>query len=259
VTTTQRQLRGGGRFEVTVVGDVVTKRGDARSLAREAAGLRKVAGLDLVPAIVASRRGALSSQYLRGRTRMLKRISDDHAHELGHALRRLHESHRSASGGLPHWPGPARSLTAYRQRRSLDTLAAAGPADSLARRVVAALPPTDTSPTDQPFRMLHGDLAGANIVWTPSPRFVDLEFWRMGDPAEDLAYLIEVNGIPQTRAHSILDGYGVPDMADRVEAWRALCALDAGIWYRTTAQAAPTVGLIVRAAALTSQITPLPA
>ena len=34
-------------------------------------------------------------------------------------------------------------------------------------------------------------------MWGPEgPALVDWEFWRMGDPAEDLAYLAEVNRLP---------------------------------------------------------------
>ena len=40
--------------------------------------------------------------------------------------------------------------------------------------------------------MLHDDLVHQNIVWGPNgePRFIDLEDTRIGDPAEELAYIV---------------------------------------------------------------------
>ncbi len=81
--------------------------------------------------------------------------------------------------------------------------------------------------------MLHGDLVDANVVWgADGPALVDWEFSRMGDPAEDLAYLVEVNGLPDAVAGAVLEGYALPGMAARMEVWRALAAADAGAWYR---------------------------
>jgi aminoglycoside phosphotransferase (APT) family kinase protein len=61
---------------------------------------------------------------------------------------------------------------------------------------------------------------------------IDWEFHRMGDPAEDLAYLAELNALPDAVLAEVLDGYGAPDLVDRVEGWRGLAAADAGGWFR---------------------------
>src|SRR5262249_60691413 len=75
-----------------------------------------------------------------------------------------------------------------------------------------------------------GDLVLANVVWGPAPRLVDWEFWRLGDPAEDLAYAIEVNDLGADLATALLAGYADAAVAERVEGWRALGAVDAGLW-----------------------------
>jgi hypothetical protein len=53
----------------------------------------------------------------------------------------------------------------------------------------------------------------------------------MGDPAEDLAYLAELNALPPDVQERVLEGYALPGMAPRVAAWRGLVAADAGGWY----------------------------
>jgi aminoglycoside phosphotransferase (APT) family kinase protein len=248
VRQTVNQFKGGGRFDLTVASGVVTKRGDVPSLAREALGLRRAAGLGIAPRLVAAQRGVIVTEFLDGTERALDTMGPPEAHELGSMVRRLHDSRRTATGGRPRWPSRARSLTSYRRLRASDALAAAGPDRRLAERIIAALPPLRATSARQPFRLLHGDLVAANIIWTPAPRLVDFEFWRMGDPAEDLAYLIELNALPPGVVSAVLDGYADARVAERIDSWRALCALDAGLWYRNAAQPERATALIERAA-----------
>jgi aminoglycoside phosphotransferase (APT) family kinase protein len=229
-------VSGGGRFELRALPGtpgVMVKLGSRESLAREAAGLRRVAGRRVAPALVEAAEGLLKSELLEGRPRRLERLEAGDLRALGALVRRVHEIARRASGGLPAWRSPARTLRSYRSRRAGDAAALAGPARaSLAATVIEGLPELPGSENARPFRLLHGDLVGENVVWTPQgPRLVDWEFWRMGDPAEDLAYLAETNALPARALDAVLHGYGEPGMDRRVDAWRALVALDAGAWY----------------------------
>jgi aminoglycoside phosphotransferase (APT) family kinase protein len=215
----------------------VIKRGDPSALAREARALRHVAGRTVAPELVSSRPGHLVTQFLPGRTRPLSRLNPGDAAALGATLRRVHETRRTASGGLASWPWRARSLAAYRRGRIAD-LQRAAPAHLRALASTIGDRSTNgvrhlllTSPYPRPFRLLHGDLTAQNIVWVPAPRLVDWEFWRMGDPAEDLAYLFVVNDLPAGVEAEVLAGYGEPATAERIELWRDVCALDAGFWY----------------------------
>ena len=70
----------------------------------------------------------------------------------------------------------------------------------------------------------------------------------MGDPAEDLAYLAEVNAMPEPVFARVLDAYGDHVVANRVDGWRTLCALDAGLWYRDAGVDAAARRLLGRAA-----------
>ena len=60
----------------------------------------------------------------------------------------------------------------------------------------------------------------ANVVWGPDPHLVDWEFWRYGDPAEDLAYLAEANGLDDAALAAVAGGHGDPAAAGRIEGWR---------------------------------------
>lgn len=251
MTDVERPLRGGGRFTVSAVDGPpgrVTKRGPAGPLAREARALRLVAGLGVAPQLVRSEPGAIVTNLVDGAERPLDRLRPADAHALGRTLRAVHESRRTATGWLPGWRSRASSLDAYRRRRAGDARAAAGIDAVLAERVVEALPPLPGGADARPFRLLHGDLVSSNVLWTPEPRLVDWEFWRMGDPAEDLAYLAEVNAMPEPVFARVLDAYGDHVVANRVDGWRALCALDAGLWYRDAGVDAAARRLLGRAA-----------
>ena len=237
-------LRGGGRFAVRALPgspSVVEKRGDPSALTREAAALRRLAGSDVAPVLVSVEGGVLRSHLLPGRPCAAPDLDARDLRALGVLLRRVHDTAHQSTGRLPAWASPARTLRAYRRRRLADAVALGGPHPG----TLPELPPTDEA---RPFRLLHGDLVGENIVWTPrGPRLVDWEFWRIGDPAEDLAYLVELNELSPQATDSVLAGYGVPDMLPRLDAWRAVVVLDAGAWYEREGKGEEASRLLRRA------------
>ncbi|HMO01031.1 MAG TPA: phosphotransferase [Miltoncostaeaceae bacterium] len=109
-------------------------------------------------------------------------------------------------------------------------------------------PPRGPPPAG-PFAFLHGDLVAANVLWPPQggPVLIDWEFQRMGDPAEDLAYLAELNALPDAVLAAVLEGYGEPGVAARVEGWRGLVAADAGAWYLGQGMRAEAERMLARA------------
>jgi aminoglycoside phosphotransferase (APT) family kinase protein len=230
---------------------MVEKRGPADALAREAAALRLVAGRAWAPRLAAEGTGVVVTTRCPGAPRPLARLGSHDARRLGAVLREAHDVRRAAEGGLPAWPAPAGSLSAYRDRRAGDAeaLLAGTRHAGLARRALGARPPARKE--GEPFRLLHGDLVEANVVWGPEgPALVDWEFWRMGDPAEDLAYLTELNRLPDAVLGAVLGGYGRPDVAAAIGAWRALVALDAGGWYLREGMDAEAAPLLARGAKL---------
>ena len=253
MTDVERTLRGGGRFAVSAVdgppGQVI-KRGPRGPLAREARALRIVERLGVAPRLVRVEPGTIVTDLVDGTERPLDRLGPADARALGRTLRAVHESRQTTTGWLPEWRSRAPDLDAYRRRRAGDARAAAGADAALANRVVAAFTPMRDVADASPFRLLHGDLVSSNVLWTPAPRLVDWEFWRMGDPAEDLAYLAEVNAMPAPVLARVLDAYGDRAVAARIDGWRALCALDAGLWYQRAGVASAARRLLRRAGEL---------
>ena len=254
----ERPLRSGGRFAVSAVDGPpgrVIKRGPAGPLAREARALRRVSRLGVAPRLISAEPGAIVMESVDGMARPLDRLAPRDAAALGRTLRAVHDSRRTATGWLPGWPSRAGTLDAYRRRRAADTRITAGREAGFVDRVIDALPPVTGGADALPFRLLHGDLVSSNMLWTPRPQLVDWEFWRMGDPAEDLAYLVEVNAMPESVFADVLDAYGDRSVAARVDGWRALCALDAGLWYRN-AGAERTARRLLRRAGELSRVLP---
>lgn len=237
------------RFSVRdLPGDVplVEKRGDPAALAREARALALLRGRRWAPGLVEHRPGRLVSTRLPGAPRPLAGAGDDDMRRLGSVLAEVHALGRAEEGGLWWWDRPATSPGAFRARRAADAeRALAGtPHAGLALRALGV--PLPAPRGARPFRMVHGDLVGSNVVWGPAgPALVDWEFWRTGDPAEDLAYLVETNGLREEAVAALLAGYGDPGARARLDGWRALVAADAGAWYLAEGlveEAAPLLG-----------------
>ena len=53
--------------------------------------------------------------------------------------------------------------------------------------------------------LLHGDVAGGNLLWSPMPVLIDWEYARMGDAADEVAYIFNQNEL---------------SVADRLAFWR---------------------------------------
>lgn len=212
----------------------VEKRGDPDALAREAAALGAVAGRSWAPALIRHEPGLLVTGRIPGGERDLARLGRDDALRLGAVLREVHGV-RGAPGGVAAY----RARRAAEAERALADTPDAGLAGRLARWPVG----------DGPVAFLHGDLVAANVLWPPGggPVLIDWEFARMGDPAEDLAYLAELNGLPGPALDAVLEGYGAPGMAARVEAWRGLVGADAAGWYLAHGMPDAAAPLLARA------------
>ncbi len=229
----------------------IEKRGPADALAREAEALRLVAGRAWAPRLVAAGPGVVRATRCPGAPRPLASLAPPDARRLGAVLREAHDVRRAAEGGLWWWPSPAISVAAYRAGRAEDAEAAlAGTRYAGLARLALAVPLPARAETE-PFRLLHGDLVEENVVWGPrGPALVDWEFWRMGDPAEDLAYLAELNRLPGPATEAVLEGYGGAGAAAALDAWRAVVALDAGGWYLREGMEAEAQPLLARGAQL---------
>ena len=45
--------------------------------------------------------------------------------------------------------------------------------------------------------LLHGDIGPGNVLWGPDPVLIDWEYTRLGDPADEIAYLFDQNALTE--------------------------------------------------------------
>lgn len=212
----------------------------------------RIAGSPHAPRVLWQRGSVLASEWIEGAPLVLGGITPGHARALGRLLRAVHSRRETASGGLATWRSRARDLTGYARGRTADAMHGARSAAERALVSAAGQGVVEAAPAGAGFRFLHGDLVGENVVWAPhGPVLVDWEFWRMGDPAEDLAYLEGLNDLPVVVAAAVRAGYGADaSLGRRIDAWRPLVLLDAAFWYRAHRAGAEAERLIAGAAAL---------
>jgi thiamine kinase-like enzyme len=100
--------------------------------------------------------------------------------------------------------------------------------------------------------LLHGDIGPGNILWGPGPVLIEWEYARLGDPADEIAYLFDQNGLSAGRREAFWRGYrqgaGRPallaHLIDRVGWWEPVTLLGSALWWaerwvrRATADAA---------------------
>jgi Ser/Thr protein kinase RdoA (MazF antagonist) len=231
---------------------VVVKLGPPALLRREASALRAMEGLAACPRVVADGPGVLVLSLLPGATLSPSAIRPARARALGAAVRGVHESLVTPTGAWPGWEREAPDLAGYHAAiaAAMRDLAPARHAAATAA-VLDALPPLPPGDA-RGFRRLHGDLWSGNVVWDGDrPAFVDWEYSRQGDPAEELAYVIEMDALEPPVVDALLDGYGPPELAARVAAWRPLTAVAAGLWYADVGLEDRATALLRQAAALT--------
>jgi thiamine kinase-like enzyme len=103
--------------------------------------------------------------------------------------------------------------------------------------------------------LLHGDPGPGNILWGPGPVLIDWEYARLGDPADEIAYLLDQNDLSPEQREAFWRGYreGVSTQAplahvtDRVNWWEPVTLLGSALWWverwvrRASADAAGTV------------------
>jgi aminoglycoside phosphotransferase (APT) family kinase protein len=187
-------------------------------------------------------------QFIAGEQRQLGACGPGELALLGAAVRRVHATPVPDLGG--HLPEMA-SLADYVDSRlaisrhklevsraSLDA-GLASRVDRLWRQVQArGATLRGTLGSDAEPSLLHGDISGDNIVWSPEPVLLDWEFVRLGDPADEIASMFGQNGLTDSQRAAFWKGYRAGSREGRVDAiaqravwWEPVTMFGSAMWW----------------------------
>jgi len=111
-------------------------------------------------------------------------------------------------------------------------------ADSLATNFEASQD-ANSFTTGETLALLHGDIGPGNVLWGPDPALIDWEYTRLGDPADEIAYLFDQNALTEPQRQAFWDGYRpsvstqlrLAHVIDRVDWWEPVTLLGSALWW----------------------------
>jgi aminoglycoside phosphotransferase (APT) family kinase protein len=234
--------------------------GEAADLAqaeREAAALKAVAGV-AGPVLYDFRRTspwfdtpAMCMQFLPGRHRKLNSTTPQELARLAVIVAWVHDRPTDDLIEPLHASGNVASYAHDRLQSITSTLTWARdplPAPlqahlrQAASRLAASLEDAQHAEcfrTGEPVRLLHGDVAGGNILWGRAPVLIDWEYARLGDPADEIAYLFDQNALSKPQRDAFLERYQqtVPSatrldqLVERISWWEPMTLLGSALWW----------------------------
>ncbi len=197
-----------------------------------------------VPRMVYASDSLLVHRYLAGSPRPLQEASHAQLRQLASVLSCVHSNIHQ---GFTPWPerqlvvGSRADLFSFRVQslRSYSIHSAISVDQRIAGLLATLEAPdrfNDPGWGHTEFARLHGDLSVGNILWAEnSVNLIDWEYSRIGDPAEELAYLITEQPVDQSRINALKEHYGDEGGAigawSRVPLYAAFTALDSALWW----------------------------
>jgi aminoglycoside phosphotransferase (APT) family kinase protein len=184
-------------------------------------------------------------QFVPGEQRDLARAGPADLERLGCALRSVHHRPtRDLAGCLP----TDATMASYAEVRLHSILAGIQwvrdplpvSVQARLRATAAALDGdfgasarTTSFTTPAPLALLHGDPAADNILWTPDPVLIDWEYARLGDPADEIAYLFDQNELGPMQRAAFMNGYqdNSSEITERVKWWEPVTLLGSTLWW----------------------------
>lgn len=89
-----------------------------------------------------------------------------------------------------------------------------------------------------PFSLLHGDMGAENMIWSEGKvRLLDWEDVRLGDAAEEIAYILTENALSESGRTAFWSGYcdaranGGDTVACRVQVWEPIVLFGSAMWW----------------------------
>lgn len=194
---------------------------------------------------------AMCIEFIEGDERDLASATPADVERLGGTLAMVHDSERSDE--LSSTLGEARSISDYVDEWG-ELVASYGPRlrrslPSPARELVSSTRPrvewllasalsADCFRQDEPLTLLHGDVGPGNIIWADRPVLVDWEYARLGDPADELAYIFSQHSLNGESRRAFWSGYAMArmsgslnDLSERVRWWEPITLFASGLWW----------------------------
>jgi aminoglycoside phosphotransferase (APT) family kinase protein len=195
-------------------------------------------------------RPVMCLEFLRGDQPDLSEVGPQGFERLGRLVQWLHTQ---PVDDLGDWILADAGLWAYVQERWRDHLASRlgairDPLPSplqarLTEAVAAAAGAMEalenlSSGADDQLVLLHGDISGANLLWVPEPMLIDWEYARLGDPADEIAYLFTQNALLEYQQDAFWRGYteSLGDdqarrITSRLRCWEPITLLGSVLWW----------------------------
>lgn len=214
---------------------------------------------------------AMCVEFVAGRPHDLTSAGAEALRRLGTVLCSVHESGSTALDGWLDRPSTLRSYAEARLHAVLSAreLVREPLPPAIRDRLHAAIDAVDRSAdmlsqtarfaTDEAAALLHGDPVADNVLWSPDPVLIDWEYARLGDPADEIAYVFDQSELSARQRAAFWAGYrerssigrSVSDIAGRVAWWEPVTLLGSTMWWvqrwmwRETARAAARPDLAV--------------
>lgn len=223
---------------------------------REARVLEKVGGsagprlYSFSPGVPGFDRPVMCLEFLRGKQPDLAEVGPADLERLGRLVRWLHTQ---PVDDLRDWARSGTGLSGYVRERWRDHLesrlgAIRDPlptdlqerlkaAVAVAAGAVEELEDLGSIADDRPV-LLHADISGANVLWVPEPMLIDWEYARLGDPADEIAYLFTQNALSESQRDAFWRDYseGLADararsIAHRIRLWEPITLVGSVLWW----------------------------
>jgi aminoglycoside phosphotransferase (APT) family kinase protein len=91
---------------------------------------------------------------------------------------------------------------------------------------------------EEPLALVHGDIGPGNVLWSDRPVLIDWEYAHLGDPADEIAYVLAQHDLDASRRDAFLAGYrrtAGPARSDallaRVRWWEPMILVGSALWW----------------------------
>jgi aminoglycoside phosphotransferase (APT) family kinase protein len=248
--------RHGGTADLVVRVSTVSDAAEREQVAREAAVLGALAGSAaprLLDVCLDDRwfgAPSMCTEFIPGEHRELASAASSELRALGAVIGSVHA--RPVDGLADHFHGP-RTAAGYldqwseliagylpKLRQPLPSRVAPDVDQALSSvgRILDGPLRAAWTDADDRLVLLHGDVTPGNVLWADHPVLIDWEYARLGDPADDVAYIFAQHGLGEAQRQAFWSGYGraaqrpaFDRIAGRVRLWEPVILLGSALWW----------------------------